>query len=72
MSEVRVRALKNGPVEVSGPIVMVDAAGAARPVEESPIYLCRCGHSASKPLCDGSHKKAGFEAEGWTRPSSRP
>jgi CDGSH iron-sulfur domain-containing protein 3 len=28
----------------------------------SPFYLCRCGHSKNRPLCDGSHMAAKFEA----------
>jgi CDGSH-type Zn-finger protein len=71
-SQVRIRPLKNGPVEVGGPLVMVDPAGVAAPPPENPVYLCRCGQSATKPFCDGTHKKVGFEADGWARPSSKP
>lgn len=71
MNEVRIRPLKDGPVEISGPVVLVDAAGTAAPPPESPVYLCRCGHSATKPFCDGSHKRADFRAEGWSRSASR-
>jgi CDGSH-type Zn-finger protein len=61
MSEVQIKALKNGPLEVSGPFAVTDSAGVQRPVEEQPTYLCRCGHSANKPFCDGSHKRVGFQ-----------
>jgi 3-phenylpropionate/trans-cinnamate dioxygenase ferredoxin subunit len=70
MPEVRIRALKNGPYEISGGPTVVDAEGAPRALDEDPIYLCRCGQSTSKPFCDGTHKKVGFQADGWVRVSS--
>jgi len=63
MAQVTIKPLKNGPYEVSGKPAVVDFAGAAYPVDEDPIYLCRCGRSANKPFCDGMHKKVGFQAE---------
>jgi len=61
MSQVRIRALKNGPLEVAGPVDLQDAAGAPVPTSEDPVYLCRCGQSGNKPFCDGTHKKVGFQ-----------
>jgi CDGSH-type Zn-finger protein len=61
MAEVRIKALKNGPYEVKGPVDLVHSDGQTKPAADDPIYLCRCGHSATKPYCDGSHKKAGFQ-----------
>ncbi len=61
MSEVRIKTLENGPLEVSGKVDVVNAKGDPVPAEESPIYLCRCGQSGNKPFCDGSHRKAGFK-----------
>ena len=45
-----------GPAAVRGDID-VDGFEA----EGDELYLCRCGASANKPFCDGSHKDAGFE-----------
>jgi CDGSH-type Zn-finger protein len=61
MSEVHIKAIPNGPYEVTGPIELVDPAGVQRTLDGEPVYLCRCGHSANKPFCDGSHKKVGFQ-----------
>jgi CDGSH-type Zn-finger protein len=61
MADVRIRPLKNGPLEVSGPVDLVDAQGSPKAPSEDPVYLCRCGQSANKPYCDGSHRKVGFE-----------
>lgn len=63
MADVTVKALRNGPLEVSGSVQVLDIGGTPYPAEEGPIYLCRCGQSANKPFCDGSHKRAGFKAE---------
>lgn len=61
MSEnpVTITPLKDGPYEVSGAVSVVAPDGTVlRDTEKA--YLCRCGHSANKPFCDGSHKRVGW------------
>jgi CDGSH-type Zn-finger protein/uncharacterized Fe-S cluster protein YjdI len=53
----------DGPLFVKGKIRIVDEDGEPL-LEETRVALCRCGHSRNKPLCDGSHEKAGFRAVG--------
>lgn len=63
MTETRITVRDNGNLKVEGPVTIVDPTGAEIPVEAgSPVFLCRCGHSATKPFCDGSHKAAGFQS----------
>jgi CDGSH-type Zn-finger protein/uncharacterized Fe-S cluster protein YjdI len=52
----------NGPLKVVGNLEVVSGTG--RTVNRATqVFLCRCGQSANKPYCDGSHKAAGFAAE---------
>lgn len=58
-NETQVRASANGPLLVSGGVRVVDADGNVL-YEGERAALCRCGGSANKPFCDGTHKTNGF------------
>ena len=60
--EVKITARDNGPYLVKGPVLILDADGNQFPVERATVALCRCGGSMTKPLCDGTHSKIGFQA----------
>jgi len=62
MGPVEIKVRDDGPYKVTGPIRLVDAEGREVPVPGEVIVLCRCGQSADKPFCDGSHRGAGFES----------
>jgi CDGSH-type Zn-finger protein/uncharacterized Fe-S cluster protein YjdI len=51
----------NGPLKVSGSLEVVSGTG--HTINRTTLtFLCRCGGSANKPYCDGSHKRNGFRA----------
>jgi CDGSH-type Zn-finger protein len=54
---------RDGPVNMSGDIEVVSGAGDVLAAAKR-ISLCRCGASANKPFCDGSHSKVGFKDAG--------
>jgi len=54
-----VAVIPDGPLWVSGGVQVTRADGSTLETRNR-VTLCRCGQSASKPLCDGSHKEAGF------------
>lgn len=69
-----VRVTKNGPYHVTGSVPLHRQTIETNDEGESvgwrqgpalttdPEYdLCRCGHSAAKPFCDGSHARVRFE-----------
>lgn len=52
------RVRENGPLALHAPITLNGSDEGHR------LTLCRCGASARKPFCDGSHVDAGFVATG--------
>lgn len=54
-----VRVRENGPLAFEAPVVVAGQADVS-----VRAMLCRCGASANKPYCDGSHVAAGFQATG--------
>ena len=64
MDDVVIQVRENGPYKITGPITVVDWEGREFALPEASAFpLCRCGHSANKPFCDGSHKRIGFIAD---------
>jgi hypothetical protein len=49
----------SGPIWVRGGVPIFSADGTPYEVRNR-VTLCRCGHSANKPFCDGSHLSVGF------------
>ncbi|MGA7315573.1 MAG: CDGSH iron-sulfur domain-containing protein [Silvibacterium sp.] len=72
-SKVSVTISENGPYIVAGDIplakqtIVTDAKGGSEAWREDGTIphresyaLCRCGRSGTKPFCDGTHSKIGF------------
>lgn len=71
----RIRVMKNGPYVVEGGIPLVHKTQVVSdqgepltwqhdgplPGAKSKYLLCRCGKSTTFPLCDGIHRKIGFD-----------
>ena len=51
---------ENGPYEVNGEVTLVAPDGTVMR-QVSKAFLCRCGHSKSKPFCDGSHRRLAWD-----------
>ena len=62
MSSTKIMVRNDGPLHVEGDFEIVDMQGQVYGLAgRNAISLCRCGHSANKPFCDGAHKSAGFK-----------
>jgi CDGSH-type Zn-finger protein len=62
MTGAKITLLSNGPIRVEGEFELCDPAGNQFDLGGmTNVFLCRCGQSANKPLCDGRHRQAGFQ-----------
>ena len=60
---VTIKVRQNGSYLVDGEDVrLIDWNGNEYQIRKRPFALCRCGHSTTKPFCDGTHSKIGFQA----------
>jgi CDGSH-type Zn-finger protein len=61
MPATKVTVNTDGSIRVEGDFEILDPSGAPFGLAgRTIISLCRCGQSANKPFCDGSHKRVGF------------
>ena len=62
MPATKVTINNDGSIRLEGDFEILDPTGAAFGLAgRTVISLCRCGQSANKPFCDGSHKRTGFQ-----------
>lgn len=52
-----VRAVRNGPVLVSGPVRIETPDGVVES-DRFMVAICACGRSKNYPLCDTSHRRS--------------
>ena len=70
MADVTIEIIENGPYIVAGQVELKDGDGNVYP-EKKRMALCRCGASTTKPFCDGTHSKIGFQAAERAVPESK-
>jgi CDGSH-type Zn-finger protein len=65
LAQVKITVRPNGPYRVEaaeGVVELVDADGKPYDLTGKPAFsLCRCGQSANRPFCDGTHKTVPFD-----------
>lgn len=66
MSQVKIIVRQNGSLKVEDPdgtVELLDQNGNKYDLTRKTAFsLCRCGASANRPFCDGSHNKIAFQA----------
>ncbi len=59
-----VTTYENGPLLLRGDFELRGQDGEIIDARRETVALCRCGLSAVKPFCDGTHKSSKFTAPG--------
>lgn len=59
---LEITPLKDGPLLVQGNVTLV-AGNGRRAWQGTKVALCRCGESANKPFCDGTHALVDFTTD---------
>jgi len=59
-SKITISIIKDGPITFKGRLRLHNNLG--QECIKQRGSLCRCGQSANKPFCDGSHEKIGFRS----------
>jgi len=62
MKKAKITAIANGPYKVVKIKKVISSTGKSICTDEE-AWLCRCGDSANKPFCDGTHTKNGFSGD---------
>ncbi|MDP9793995.1 CDGSH-type Zn-finger protein [Catenuloplanes nepalensis] len=60
--KARITPYEDGPLLVRGDFELRTPDGEPIDAGRTTVALCRCGRSAIKPFCDGTHKVVGFTA----------
>jgi len=60
--ELTIKPIKDGPLMFIGNLTIRNSGGRDAWHGER-VALCRCGESANKPFCDGTHKRTGFKSD---------
>jgi CDGSH-type Zn-finger protein len=63
MAGTTITVRSDGSIRVEGDFEIKDQEGKTFGLAgRTKIGLCRCGHSETKPFCDGSHKRLDFKS----------
>ena len=66
MKPVKIKPRTRGPLLIEGEkfeVYDIEGKRVGRP-DATRMLLCRCGNTATPPICDGAHNRIGFQPVG--------